>query len=218
MEILIFDAKWIETAKAFEIRTGLEICKGEWKPEQGKQYIIYGAEKQPEALLAVQESLGCKYVIMNSLRYQEIHGTKYEELVKNSGCIMFESDMEAVRDFTDKGIVCQFIVHESFHNKNEDRRPIGFLYNETDCLNDLLLDPSVTDMVIRDNIDYSINQLTEYFCNSKCYISHKKNDWVNINKAIACGCSVISLYESKEMMQMYEPHVRFHKYQSIKSL
>ena len=54
MEILIFDGKWIETAKVLEIRTGLKIHKGDWNPEQGKTYIIYGAETQVDVLMAVR--------------------------------------------------------------------------------------------------------------------------------------------------------------------
>ena len=208
MQILVFNQKYVETAHTLEIRTGLKIQKGEWKPERGGAYIIYGAEKEVDNLLQIKKDLGCIFIIMNFLSLDEIKDTKYGKLLRQNICL--EQDIELVKEFTDnQQIPSQMIVHEAFQNKNDGERPIDFIYYETTELKHLFIDPSIKSVDFKDKINYSVNQLTSFLVKAKTYISYKQNDWVNINKALASGCKVISCMESEAMMELYDPYVTF---------
>ena len=211
MYILVFDGKYVETAHAVEIRTGLSILKNNWEPEKNAVYIVYGAHKQTDILLQVQEKLNTTYVIMNDVSPQEFKDTNYEILLQKN--YVLEQEMEDV-DYLAAGrnMNVEYVSHESFknENKNEDNhRPIDFLYAETNSLKELFKDPAIKRVALSETLEYSVNQLTQYYVNAKCYISHRKRDWININKAISCGCRVISCLESEAMMTIYKDYVVF---------
>jgi len=213
-EILVFNSAYVETAHTLAIRTGLSIHKGDWKPERGGAYIVYGADKQVDALMKVKKELGCIFIIMNFLSISEIKGTPYEEVLRGNICL--EQNIDAVQEFTDNlKVPSQFIVHESFQNKNEGERPIDFIYYEANPgkqhleLKDLFIDPKIKDFELKKGVEYSIEQLSSFFIKAKTYISWNKNDWLNINKALSCGCRVISCIESDGMMELYQPFVTF---------
>ena len=67
MQILVFNDRFIETAQHLAVRTGIQICNGDWKPEPHKGFIIYGAEEQLHILMDVQDKLDLKYIIMNAI-------------------------------------------------------------------------------------------------------------------------------------------------------
>ena len=208
MSILVFDDRYTETAHALELRTGLKIVRGAWKPEAEGIYIVYGGEKQLEVLLKVREAIKVKYIIMNSLQSGEWEGTLYEKLLRVS--LVLEQDIGEVDKMNKMGINTSFIVHEAFLNKNERKdnpRPSDALAYDTDY--DIFHDPSIKYNRLSNELNYSVNQLITYYTHSKWYISWKSNDWVNINRAIACGCKVVSCLESEEMMTLYKPYVLF---------
>ena len=177
---------------------------------------MYGADKQVDALIQVKKDLGCIFIIMNFLSVSEIKGTPYEEVLRGNICL--EQDIDAVKEFTDnQQIPSQFIVHEAFQNKNEGERPIDFIYYEANPgkqhleLKDLFIEPKIKDLELRKDVEYSIEQLSSFLIKAKTYVSWKQNDWLNINKALSCGCRVISCIESDGMMKLYEPFVTFQK-------
>ena len=205
MEILCFDERYIETAHCFALRTGYEILKGEFQPKAFHGYCIFGANKQVKVLNEIQKAAHCSYVIINDLKFDNTKGINpeyYKLLEKN---LILEQDISIVPYLESKKITSTFFVNEFFKNESVDERTIKFIYNQGITLTQ---EPE-SKLIIQYGISYSVNQLTSMFCKCQCYLSFLPNDWLNINKAIACGCKVISCLESPDMMDMYSPFVLF---------
>ena len=155
---------------------------------------------------------------------------EYEKLLKTN--IVLEQEIQDCVLFTQKGITTQYFVNEFFYNKAEDIRPTDYLLpkfrtTEYDCYavgeceeqyereSDETYDKFKTligkasNNSIQLSEKMSVNQKTEFYNKSKTYLSIYPNDWLNINKAIACGCKVISCMEHPDMMKIYEPFILF---------
>ena len=182
MKILVFDPKWIEPAKALYLRTGIEIETEDWKPEKGKAYILYGADRQIELLKYAQQQYDLVYILMKP------ETIKDEDFLKK--CICITQDLERVKDWNEKDITTEYGVTEYLYHKNTST-------DETTKLETININ------------DEDVVEKTNQFCNSKIYVSRVKNDWDNIHKALACGCQVISCKEDVAWEQMYSPFVLF---------
>ena len=218
IEILIFDPKYIETANCLYDRTKLPISKGDWKPEPKSVYIVYGAQKQTELLIKAKQAFNLTYLIVNGLDNINKWSNEYTHLCKTN--IVLEPIFDNLTVLKKMNIPAEYFLNEYYYYKPKSHKPIDFLYQKTKSLDYLFKNnPEVKNFQADfDELDYTIKQKTDFHILSKTVIVWKKNDWDSINKAISCGCKVVSNTVSTDMMEMYKPYVVFINLDEVKDI
>ena len=184
MKILIFDPRWIEPAEVLKMRTGIEIEKGDWKPEKKKAYIIFGGEHVINILKHAAAEFELYYIFMKPENIKDL------ELLRLG--ISLTHDMEKLEYYRKNEIEADYGVMEYLYQgeSHDDDRP-----------NKFLREAEVRDVV-------HIGDKTKLFMEAEYYVADA-NDWDNIHKALACACRVISPPVNDTLTKMYEPFVLF---------
>ena len=203
MQILVFNERFIETANHLCVRTGIELCKGEWKPQPHKGYIIFAAEDVIGILSQAQEKLNLTYVVMNNIEPDNAP-PEYLEFVRKNKLIC--QNISFVNKYQKLGIDAEYGINEYFVNEPKPSRRINFLlWVEAE----LILPPTKKALYLRRYTVLTPDELTNKMTSCLTYVSTRKNDWDFIHKAISCGMNILSCREDADMEKIYEPFVTF---------
>lgn len=207
MQIIVFDGEFIEQAHTLSKRTGIELHQGNWKPEEGKAYIIFGAHIQSYALIHSINEFKLTYIIVNSLDPKHLPD-EYKELLQHS--YILEEDLIRLNQFVDEGYSnVEFYLNESYYDdKADEERKVKYITSKKNAKS---VPPKKGEKIVYldPDVNYSVNQLTMMYSNAEIYLSIGENDWKNINKALSSRCKVLSTSKNVSMRSMYKSFVKF---------
>lgn len=189
-----------------------EICN-ELKPESGDIYIVFGANELAHELLEFQCRHNIGYIILNSEQpdSQFMKNKYYIKLMKMNVVFDYSSqNMDFLKkEFEIKTFSYFFFEFMYFENEQENKEyDIVFVGTKNKEREDIYnqLKEKYPNLNILFDFDWSYKSsdaLTKLYHNTKVvlnipYYKHNTLETHRINKAISCGCDVISLKSSDE--------------------
>ena len=219
--ILNFHEIFAENAFCLSQRLGIELVK-DFQPEKDHTYIIFGAHNQAATLHSIQVSNPYfKYIIINGEPPQSdvLRNKYYLSLMKNN--IVFDYHPISSEYLKTLGIrVFSEYIFDFPQLKNSSEREIDILFvgsrNERREAVYKKLVERYPDKRIEFHMDWkqgNHEDLTKLLHRSKVvlnipYYNSKILETHRINKALACGCEVVSLYSGDKITDdFYEEYV-----------
>ena len=204
MQILVFNPRFLEPAHHLAVRTGLEICKGDWKPEPHKGYILFGAEEQLKLLMEVQDKLDLVYIVMNGISPDNTF-PEYLDFARKNKLIC--QNIAWCAKYQELGVFAEYGINEYFVNEPKPERRIHYLLWGGSSRVSVGSNKKAL-YLTRDEV-YTPEELTNKMTSCETYVTSRKDDWDFINKAIACGMNVLSCHQDADMEEIYKPFVCF---------
>ena len=219
--ILNFHEIFAENAFCLSQRLGVELVK-DFQPEKDHTYIIFGAHNQAATLHSIQVSNPYfKYIIINGEPPQSdvLRNKYYLSLMKNN--IVFDYHPISSEYLKSLGIrVFSEYIFDFPQLKNSSEREIDVLFvgsrNERREAVYKKLVERYPDKRIEFHMDWkqgNHEDLTKLLHRSKVvlnipYYNSKILETHRINKALACGCEVVSLYSGhKPTDEFYDKYI-----------
>jgi hypothetical protein len=205
MQILVFNERFIETAQHLAVRTGIQICNEDWKPEPHKGYILYGAEEQLKLLMEVQDKLDLKYIIMNGISPNNAF-PEYLTFARDNKNTLICQNISWCAEYQKLEVSVEYGINEYFVNEPKPERRIHYLlWKEAEYT----LPEKKKALYLSRDLTYTPAELTNKMTSCETYVSSRKDDWDMMHKAIACGMNVLSCREDADMEEIYKPFVCF---------
>ena len=209
VKIIILHPIFAENAIVLSSRLGVEIIK-DFKPEEGYLYIVYGGHENPIPLLNAQKEMlnTFGYVIMNSEppKSQFILNKYYLELMKNNIVFDYSNQsanyLKKIHNINVKSF--HFFDFPQYKDEKEPDRTIDILFVGTPNTNRQKIYDQLKETYPEKNIEFIFDwslkapiKLTEKLKQAKYvlnipYHDHNVLETHRINKALACGCQVVS--------------------------
>lgn len=218
MNIINFSKYFVENAEYLSKELALPIV---YKLEPNKEYIVFSAHDGAKELLEFQIRHNVKYVIYQSENIESIFfkNKYYIELLKWNKVLNYSAytatKMMELYNISTAGYF-QFNYKKMYSSKPRDI-DLLFFGTMTQKRYDILkeIQNKFTDLKIvitTDAFDDTLTQLllrTEYVLNISAY-DNSVLETHRINKALSCGCYVISNYSSDiKMNEKYKEYVYF---------
>lgn len=235
VKIIILHSVFTENAIVLATRLGVEIIK-DFTPQTGYLYIVYGGHEKTIDLLNSQKQMGNTfgYIIMNSEppNSQFIQNKFYLELMKNNVVFDYHNQSASYLKKVHNINVKSFHFFDFPEYKEESKGDLGFTTpEEPERTIDILfvgtktarretifkkLKEAYPNKTIEFVFDWSLsapvnmtNKLkqAQYVLNIP-YHEHNILETHRINKALSCGCDVVSLYSGDKITDdFYEDYV-----------
>lgn len=205
--ILNFNQIFSECASCLSQRLGIDII-GDFSPQSGHTYILFGAHEQAAALNSIQLSNPIfKYILINSEPPQSNHlrNKYYIQLMKNNIVCDYNPISTIYLKSLAIKVFCQYNF-EFFSSLSEAPRDIDILFvgSRSDRREKICerLKERYPDKNIVFEMDWKHtdpNKLNELLYRAKTVLNIPYYDsgileTHRINKALSCGCEVVSLY------------------------
>lgn len=218
MEIICFSKYFTENCEYLSIQTGIPIT---FKLEPNGEYIVFSAHDCAKDLLEFQIRHKTKYIIYQSENIESsfFNNIYYIQLLKCNKVLNYSaytaSKMMEVHGIPTAGYF-QFNYKRMYSSKSRDI-DILFFGNMTQKRYDILKEiqnrfPKIRLHVVCDVFGDELTQLllrTDYVLNISAY-DNAVLETHRINKAMACGCRIISNLSSDEKMnEKYKEYVFF---------
>lgn len=218
MEIINFSKYFVENAEYLSNELGIPIS---FKLEPNKEYIVFSAHDCAKDLLEFQLRYNTKYIIYQSENIESVFfkNKYYIELLKHNKVLNYSvytaTKMMELYSISTAGYF-QFNYKRINSSKKRDI-DILFFGNMTQKRYDILKEiqnrfPKLKIEVVCDVFGDNLTQLllrTEFVLNISAY-DNAVLETHRINKAISCGCYIISNYSSDtKMNEKYREYVYF---------
>jgi len=209
--ILNFHEIFSENAFCLSKHLGIELLK-EFQPERDHTYIIFGAHDQAAALHSIQVSNPYfKYIIINTEPPQSNHlrNKYYLSLMKNNIVFDYHHISSAYLSTLNIRVFAQYLFEFPVNNSSVERDiDILFIGSKSDrreaVYKNLLKRYPTKNIVFHlDWAHSNQNELNKELSRAKVvinipYYDSKILETHRINKALACGCKVVSLYSGEK--------------------
>lgn len=218
MEIICFSKYFTENAEYLSIDKGIPIT---YKLEPNGEYIVFSAHDCAKELLEFQIRYNTKYIIYQSENIESsfFNSTYYIPLLKCNKVLNYSAytatKMMELHGISTAGYF-NFQYKRMYSSKPRDI-DILFFGNMTQKRYDILKEiqnrfPKIRLEVVTNVFGYELTQLllrSDYVLNISAY-DNSVLETHRINKALACGCRVISNLSSDEKMnEKYKEYVFF---------
>ena len=205
--ILNFHKIFSENASCLSQRLGIDII-GDFVPQSGHTYIVFSSHDQAAALYNIQQNnQDIKYIIINSEAPQSNHlrNKYYISLMKSNIVVDYHPTSSAYLKTLGIRVFCQFNF-EFFNSPSEAPRDIDILFvgSRSDRREAIYrrLQERYPDKHIVFEMDWKhsdANELNTLIQRAKTVLNIPYYDsgileTHRINKALSCGCEVVSLY------------------------
>ena len=205
--ILNFNQIFSECASCLSQRLGIDII-GDFKPGPGHTYILFGAHEQATALNSIQLSnFNFKYIIINTEPPQSNHlrNKYYIQLMKNNIVADYNPISTIYLKSLGIKVFCQYNF-EFFSSPSDLERDIDILFVGTKSDRREATYNRLKERYPNKKIEFHFdwkhtdpNKLTELLYRAKTVLNISYYDsnileTHRINKALSCGCKVVSLY------------------------
>ncbi len=230
MAIKIISCHPIFTENAFMVSQRYNIpIEQTFDPKRGDLYIVFGGHEQAVALFLAQQQMNNEfgYIIYNSEQFHSIHWKNkyYIELCRNNP--VFHYSIELAREIKDKFKIIpysyfffDFITWDKSSLEEHEHYDIVFVGQENEKRRSIELElrEKFPDKKILFNYKYEYNtpqKLTSLLMNTSIllnipYYENNVLESHRINKALCCGCKVISMYSGDEdANEFYKDYVYF---------
>lgn len=225
MKILNFHPIFNENVIYMSKKYDYEIINNVSKIKEKDYLIVIGAHTCVNQLLDIKEKLNLKYLILQTEQMNnDVFENKYYIKLLKESKVMDWSYYNANKMIRTYGIDITGIFNFPFFNiiGDNNKRDIDFLF--IGSKNDLRVEIKdklkilYPDKLILFDFDYSFTdnkKLTEILLRTKYVLNipYYKNSVLEthrINKALCCGCDVISHYSyDNELNERYEKHIHF---------
>ena len=203
MKIVVFNSQYLESAYHLSIRTGLDVVQGDWIPEAKSAYIIFGAEYVMDVLVKARNEYELTYIIMNNINPERIP-EQYTELIKDS--VLICQNINWPQIFNDLGFEAEYGIFESFKPPKDLLKTHDYImWSGAEVKT-----PKCTKIrYLHRDKEYTVEDMDKHLGIAKVYVNTRKDDWLSIHKAIACGLQIISCRQDKEMEEIYKPYALF---------
>lgn len=222
-KILNFHAIFAENAFCLSQRLGIEIIS-EFIPKEGYTYIIFGGHEEAHQLLTIQlRQRNFNYIIMNSEPplSQFLKNKYYIYLMRSN--VVFDYHKVSAEHLTTLGIrVLNQFIFEFVYSPGSIERDVDIMFigSKTDRRVAIYnsLRERYPDKKIVFHFDWGLTDqvaLTKELNRAKVllnipYHTHNILESHRINKGLASGCQVVSLYSGhKETDALYDKYVHF---------
>ena len=218
MEILNFSKYFVENVDYLSTELNMPIV---YKLEPNKEYIVFSAHDCPRELLEFQIKYKTKYIIYQSENIESVFfkNDYYIQLLKHNRVCQY-SVYTATKCKELYNIDCFGYFQFNYKPLNlRMKRDIELLFfgNMNKKRYDILCEiqnrfPTLNLKVATDSFGHDLDKLlnrSQYVLNISAY-DNSVLETHRINKAISCGCEVISnLSIDEKMNQKYNPHIFF---------
>jgi len=209
--ILNFNQIFSENAFCLSQRLGIEILK-EFSPQKDHTYIIFGAHEQAATLYLIQISNpSFKYIIINSEPPQSdvLRNKYYLSLMKNNIVLDYHTISSNYLKSLGIRVFGQYCFEfPEYKNSNEREIDILFVGSKSDRRETIYtrLQERYPDKKIEFHFDWKYldqQELTKLLHRAKIvlnipYYNSNILETHRINKALSCGCKVVSLFSGHE--------------------
>tara|TARA_R110002167_G_scaffold79357_1_gene219042 strand:+ start:7498 stop:8310 length:813 start_codon:yes stop_codon:yes gene_type:complete len=219
--ILNFHQIFAENAHCLSKRLGVDLIK-DFKPTDGHIYIIFGAHEQALTLMACQsQNRTIKYIIINGEPPQSpvLRNKYYLSLMKNNIVWDYHPTSTAHLKTIGARVWGQYTFEfPGFKNSTEREIDILFVGSSSprrEAVRDMLKNKYPNKNIIF-HLDWSMSdpsKLTNELLRAKTVLNIPYYDsgileTHRINKALSCGCEVVSLYSGhKPTDDFYEKYI-----------
>jgi hypothetical protein len=218
MNIINFSKYFVENADYLSNELKIPIT---YNLEPLKEYIVFSAHDAAKDLLEFQLRNKTKYIIYQSENIESVYfkNKYYIELLKHNKVLNYSAytamKMIELYNIPTAGYF-QFNYKKMYSNKTPDI-DILFFGNMTQKRYDILREiqnrfPKLKVEVLTDTFGYELSQYllrSKYVLNISAY-DNSVLETHRINKAISCGCEVISNYSAdSKMNEKYNSHIFF---------
>jgi hypothetical protein len=200
-----------------------------FNPQKGDLYIAFGSHEQAVALYLTQQQMNNEfgYIIYNSEQFDSIHWRNkyYIELCRNNP--VFHYSIELAREIKDKFKIVpysyfffDYMVWDQKSIEEHEQYDIVFIGARSEKRENLekQLKEEHPDKKILFHYDYEYNtpqKITSLLMNTSIllnipYYENGVLETHRINKALSCGCKVVSMYSRDEdANEFYKDYVYF---------
>ena len=220
--MLILHPIFIENGNTLAIRLGIPIAT-QFNPTADDTYLVFGGHDHAMMLLEQQEISGCKYIILNSESPASNHlrNKYFIKLMQDNSVWDYHPLSTAYLRELDIKVHSQYIF-EYPELVNDTPREIDILFvgSRSDkreaIMNDLKVSyPALRIEALFDLCCANPSDYTKLLHQAKCVVNipfydHSILEMHRINKALACGCRVVSLKSGhKDTDNIYGEYIDF---------